>query len=141
MSIFVRLWGVRGSIPTPGHRTSRYGGNTPCVEVRVGDTRFICDGGTGIRGLGSELMKTVHETPVRVHMLFSHAHWDHIQGFPFFQPAYVPTTRVTVYGAREGDAYQTGPTCFAPCPSGRAALRYRKAARPLRRRPSYVELR
>ena len=103
MSLFVRFWGVRGSIPTPGHHTARYGGNTPCVEVRVGEHRFICDGGTGIRGLGSTLMSGGDGSPVNVHLLFSHAHWDHIQGFPFFAPAYVPSTRVTVYGPREGD--------------------------------------
>jgi phosphoribosyl 1,2-cyclic phosphodiesterase len=103
MSFFVRFWGVRGSIPTPGHRTSRYGGNTPCVEIRVNGTRFICDGGTGIRGLGTQLMQESRGAPISLHMLFSHAHWDHIQGFPFFGPAYVPTTRITVYGARDGD--------------------------------------
>lgn len=102
MSFFVRFWGVRGSIPTPGHRTSRYGGNTPCVEVRVNDSRFVCDGGTGIRGLGSQLLKEPAGAS-SLHMLFSHAHWDHIQGFPFFAPAYVPTNKMTVYGAREGD--------------------------------------
>ena len=103
MSFFVRFWGVRGSIPTPGHRTARYGGNTPCVEVRINGTRFICDGGTGIRGLGSQLLEQANGAPISLHLLFSHAHWDHIQGFPFFGPAYVPSTRITVYGAREGD--------------------------------------
>ena len=103
MSFFVRFWGVRGSIPTPGHHTARYGGNTPCVEVRVNGTRFICDGGTGIRGLGKQLLQQAQGAPISLHLLFSHAHWDHIQGFPFFGPAYVPTTRITVYGAREGD--------------------------------------
>lgn len=103
MSFYVKFWGVRGSIPTPGPSTSRYGGNTPCVEVRVRDTRFVCDGGTGIRGLGEQLLHEAKGQPISLHLLLSHAHWDHIQGFPFFAPIYRPNTELTVYGAREGD--------------------------------------
>ena len=82
----VTFWGTRGSIPAPGPGTIRYGGNTSCVEVR-GDngTLVICDSGTGIRELGLHLMAT--SNPVRGHLLFSHTHWDHIEGWPFFNPA------------------------------------------------------
>lgn len=103
MSFFVKFWGVRGSIPTPGLGTARYGGNTPCVEVRINGTRFVCDGGTGIRSLGEQLLEEAGQDAISLHLLLSHAHWDHIQGFPFFAPVYRPNTRLTVYGAREGD--------------------------------------
>src|SRR5262245_66106638 len=96
MSAFVRFWGTRGSIPTPGHATKRYGGNTSCVEIRIDDTLFICDGGTGLRELGLQLLGR-GKTGVVAHMFFSHMHWDHIQGFPFFVPAYAPANRIQVY--------------------------------------------
>jgi len=101
--MFVKFWGVRGSIPTPGHRTHRYGGNTPCVEIRSGDTLLILDGGTGLRELGTDLHRRFRNEPLTLHLLFSHPHWDHIQGFPFFTPAYAPTTTLYVYGAAKGD--------------------------------------
>src|SRR5919199_910712 len=82
----VTFWGTRGSIPTPGRATVRYGGNTSCLEVRSDDgTLLICDSGTGIRELGLQLVAS--REPVRAHLLFSHTHWDHIQGWPFFSPA------------------------------------------------------
>ncbi len=97
----VRFWGTRGSIPSPGPRTLRYGGNCACVEVRTdGGELFIIDAGTGIRELGLELLKS---PPVNAHLLLSHTHWDHISGFPFFPPAFVPGNRVTVYAARNID--------------------------------------
>lgn len=97
----VRFWGTRGSIPSPGPRTLRYGGNCSCVEVRTdGGELFIIDAGTGIRELGLELLKS---PPVDAHLLLSHTHWDHISGFPFFPPAFVPGNRVTVYAARNID--------------------------------------
>ncbi|HEY2801764.1 MAG TPA: response regulator, partial [Chthoniobacterales bacterium] len=86
----IRFWGVRGSIPSPGKETSGYGGNTSCVEVRVGDQIIILDAGSGIRRLGQSLMKEVNEHGLSVTMLITHTHWDHIQGFPFFVPAYHP---------------------------------------------------
>ncbi|MBD2120783.1 MBL fold metallo-hydrolase [Trichocoleus sp. FACHB-262] len=92
----VQFWGVRGSIPAPGAETVRYGGNTSCVEMRVGGKRLIFDGGTGLRVLGRELLK---EMPVEAYMLFTHSHWDHIQGFPFFTPAFVPGNCFHIYGA------------------------------------------
>jgi phosphoribosyl 1,2-cyclic phosphodiesterase len=100
MNFLVRFWGTRGSIPTPGHTTRRYGGNTSCVEVRVDDALFICDGGTGLRELGMHL---VHQgsAPIEAHMFFSHMHWDHIQGFPFFVPAYSEKNQLHVYEVGE----------------------------------------
>ena len=77
----IKMWGVRGSIPTPGPGTVEFGGNTSCYEVRAGDTLIILDGGTGLRLLGQELLK---QMPFEAWMFFSHVHWDHIQGFPFF---------------------------------------------------------
>ena len=103
MAFFVKFWGVRGSIPTPGFQTARYGGNTSCVELRVDGELLICDGGTGLRELGLDLMK--RRLPQIVgHMFFSHAHWDHIQGFPFFLPAYQPTSTFRVYDAVKTNA-------------------------------------
>ena len=103
MGFFVRFWGVRGSIPTPGKAAHRYGGNTSCVEVRVDDTLFICDGGTGLRELGSDLLERAKGKPLTAHFLFSHMHWDHIQGFPFFTPVYIPANTFYIYGAHTGD--------------------------------------
>jgi len=92
----VHFWGVRGSIPCPGPNTVRYGGNTPCVEMRVGGRRLIFDGGTGLRVLGQALLS---QMPVEAYMFFTHSHWDHIQGFPFFVPAFVKGNRFEIYGA------------------------------------------
>lgn len=83
----VRVWGARGSIPAPGPEMNRYGGNTSCVEVNVGDEVIILDSGTGIRPLGADLIR---RDVRRGTILLSHTHWDHIQGFPFFAPAFDP---------------------------------------------------
>ena len=91
------FWGVRGSIPVPGPATATIGGNTSCVEVRCGESILVFDGGTGLRGLGNQLLK---QMPVTVHLFFSHVHWDHIQGFPFFAPAFVPGNTIHMYGGR-----------------------------------------
>ncbi|WP_050726586.1 MBL fold metallo-hydrolase [Vulgatibacter incomptus] len=99
----MKFWGTRGSIPTPGPTTHRYGGNTACLEVRAGDALFICDGGTGLRELGLDLIRRHQGTPIVGHMLFSHPHWDHIQGFPFFTPAYQPENVFHIYGTPKGD--------------------------------------
>ncbi len=93
----IHFWGVRGSIATPGHGTVRYGGNTPCVEMRCHGKRLIFDGGTGIRGLGQHLMG---EMPVEASIFFTHTHWDHIQGFPFFTPAFISDNKFNIYGKR-----------------------------------------
>lgn len=101
----VRFWGVRGSIPTPGAATLRYGGNTACVEVRTGGQIIILDAGTGIAPLGASLMQEFGEQAFAVTILISHTHWDHIQGFPFFEPAYHSRNQVHIIGykgAREG---------------------------------------
>ncbi len=90
----IKFWGVRGSIPCPGSETVRYGGNTSCVEMQVGRERLIFDGGTGLRLLGQSLMA---ESPVKAHLFFSHSHWDHIQGFPFFIPAFIRGNTFKIY--------------------------------------------
>jgi phosphoribosyl 1,2-cyclic phosphodiesterase/CheY-like chemotaxis protein len=94
----VRFWGVRGSIATPGPDTVKYGGNTTCVELRADGQLIILDAGTGIRQLGRRLMSEFRGDPINAHVLISHTHWDHIQGFPFFIPAYDPRNSVTVLG-------------------------------------------
>ena len=97
----VTLWGVRGSIPCPGPATVRYGGNTLCLEFRYGPSRrlIIVDAGSGIRSLGVSLMKTdFPKGPIEAKILFSHTHWDHIMGFPFFTPVFLPTTQLEIYG-------------------------------------------
>jgi len=97
----VKFWGVRGSIPTPGKSTIKYGGNTSCVEVRHEDKLFILDAGSGIRELGLELLKS--KSPVAASIFISHMHWDHIQGIPFFTPAYIPGNNFIFHGAQEPD--------------------------------------
>jgi phosphoribosyl 1,2-cyclic phosphodiesterase len=96
----VRFWGVRGSIPCPGFHTVRYGGNTPCVEVQAGNHKFIFDGGTGLRVLGQALLPHL---PIEAHIFFSHTHWDHIQGVPFFAPAFIAGNHFHIYGTRASD--------------------------------------
>ena len=97
----VRFWGVRGSIPSPGPSTQKYGGNTACIELRVGpDNRLvIIDAGSGIRSLGNSLMATdLPKGPIKADIFLSHTHWDHIMGYPFFTPIYIPGTRLKVHG-------------------------------------------
>ncbi|HXX95408.1 MAG TPA: MBL fold metallo-hydrolase [Planctomycetota bacterium] len=94
----IKFWGVRGSIPCPGSATSRFGGNTSCLQVLGGQEIVILDAGTGIRELGQQL--TAAKKPVRIHMLLTHTHWDHIQGFPFFTPIYFPGNELFIYGPR-----------------------------------------
>lgn len=94
----VRFWGTRGSIATPGPGTVRFGGNTSCVEVTTdAGACFILDCGTGARALGAALMART-AGPITATVLLSHTHWDHIQGFPFFVPLFVPGNRVSVCG-------------------------------------------
>ena len=93
----IRFWGTRGSVPSPGPNTARFGGNTSCVEVRADDgTIVVIDCGTGARDLGSRLVAE-GGTELGIHLLISHTHWDHIHGFPFFEPAYVPGCSVDIY--------------------------------------------
>ena len=91
----ITFWGVRGSIPAPGPQTVGVGGNTSCVEVRAGKSLVVFDAGTGLRLLGKKLLK---EMPFTAHLFFSHVHWDHIQGFPFFDPAFVAGNVIHLYG-------------------------------------------
>jgi phosphoribosyl 1,2-cyclic phosphodiesterase len=97
-SIKIKFWGTRGSIPTPGKYFIKYGGNTPCVEMRCGNTILIFDAGSGMRELGASLIHEFAGRPNEYHILISHTHWDHIQGFPFFSMAYLPGNKVKFYG-------------------------------------------
>ena len=103
MGIYVTFWGVRGSIPTPGHATQRYGGNTACIEVLAGEELFILDGGSGLRSLGQDIVHRQGHPSIKAHLLFSHSHWDHIQGFPFFIPAYSGDSVMKIYGTNADD--------------------------------------
>jgi phosphoribosyl 1,2-cyclic phosphodiesterase/ActR/RegA family two-component response regulator len=94
----IRLWGVRGSIPVPGKGTVRYGGNTSCVEVRADGEIIILDAGSGIRLLGLALDKEFESRSMKLTLLISHTHWDHIQGLPFFLPAYNQKNLIRVLG-------------------------------------------
>jgi len=108
----IRFWGVRGSIASPGPKTARVGGNTSCVEVECGGERFILDAGTGLRQLGDSLLanraasnrdgRCVDVESMKATLLLSHVHWDHIQGLPFFAPAYLPDVELTIVGAKNG---------------------------------------
>jgi phosphoribosyl 1,2-cyclic phosphodiesterase/FixJ family two-component response regulator len=101
----LKFWGVRGSIPTPGPGTVRYGGNTSCVEVRADGQIIILDAGTGVRLLGQQLAAEFNSQPLQLTLLLSHTHWDHIQGLPFFGPFYKPQNHLHILGyegARHG---------------------------------------
>ena len=102
----VRFWGVRGSLPVPGAKTERYGGNTSCVEVRsAAGTRVVVDAGTGIRKLGKELAADAEAGRSEVHLLISHTHWDHIQGLPYFGPLYQRGNKLSVYARKRDDLH------------------------------------
>lgn len=96
----IRFWGVRGSVAVPGPETVRYGGNTACVEARWGRDIIILDAGTGIRELGKSLLREFPRRPRRLSILITHTHWDHIQGFPFFAPAYLARQQIRILGWR-----------------------------------------
>ncbi len=132
----VRFWGVCGSVPSPGPATARYGGNTPCVELRAGNRVLIADAGTGIRALGDALVAERAGAPVEAHLFIGHTHWDHIQGLPFFAPLYRAESLITLYGVpgatkpfRDVIAAQMASAYFPVRPEDLAA------------RPTYVELR
>jgi phosphoribosyl 1,2-cyclic phosphodiesterase len=101
----ITFWGVRGSIPSPGPATVRYGGNTSCVAARLGNGELVVlDCGTGARNLGLQLLGgPFGQGQGRATFLLSHAHWDHIQGFPFFGPFYVAGNAFTIYGGDRGE--------------------------------------
>lgn len=98
MATHIKFWGVRGSIPSPGAGTVRYGGNTACIEVRRGHDLIILDAGTGLRQLGRSLLKEFKRGPLNLSLLLSHTHWDHIQGLPFFAPIYESRCRLRILG-------------------------------------------
>jgi phosphoribosyl 1,2-cyclic phosphodiesterase len=113
---YLRCWGTRGSIPSPGPDTVRHGGNTTCVEISDGETRLIFDAGSGIRPLGVDVFE---KGPNQIHIFLTHFHWDHIQGFPFFTPLYDPDDTIHVIGPKQRDigvqnlfAGQMGPIYF-----------------------------
>jgi phosphoribosyl 1,2-cyclic phosphodiesterase len=95
-------WGTRGSIPSPGPATARFGGNTPCLEIRTRDDRcYIFDAGTGVRALGDRLDGEPGATDAD--LFVTHFHWDHIQGLPFFKPLHSPDAVIRIHGAKQGD--------------------------------------
>lgn len=101
MSLSLTFWGTRGSIPCPGPHTVRYGGNTPCVELRTGEGwLIILDAGTGIRELGRSLLARADGAAVEGDIFLTHAHWDHIQGIPFFAPLFRKGNHFTIWGSK-----------------------------------------
>ncbi|MBM9616109.1 MBL fold metallo-hydrolase [Desulfobulbus rhabdoformis] len=99
--IKVKFWGVRGSIPCPGPKTMKYGGNTACIELRFPEVNrhIIIDAGSGIRELASYMLAhDLPNGPISTEIYLSHTHWDHIMGFPFFVPAYIPGSQIKVFG-------------------------------------------
>ena len=125
-AVTLRCWGTRGSIPSPGPQTARYGGNTTCFEVRHGEHRLIFDAGSGIRLLGLDLFES---GGVYRHIFLTHFHWDHIQGFPFFSPLYRPDVELKIVGPKQNNidvrslfAGQMGPIYF-PVPFSAVAAK------------------
>ncbi len=98
--MIARIWGTRGSYPVAQAEMMRYGGNTACVEVRVGETCIVLDAGTGLRLLGNAMAQSDAPPPERIHLLITHTHWDHIIGFPFFEPIYDSRVSISIYGLR-----------------------------------------
>jgi phosphoribosyl 1,2-cyclic phosphodiesterase len=104
VSLRIQFWGTRGSIPSPGPTTVRYGGNTPCVEVRTSSGWLIVlDAGTGIRELGRSLLQRAKGAPISGDIFLTHAHWDHIQGIPFFGPMFQRGNHFTIWGSKSLD--------------------------------------
>ncbi|MGA1844219.1 MAG: response regulator [bacterium] len=105
ISISMKFWGTRGTLPVTGQRSIKYGGNTPCVTLQFSQNRwFVFDSGTGIREFSNLLMKSGHSR-IKVNIFISHPHWDHINAFPFFAPLFVPGNEITVLGPYQSDDY------------------------------------
>src|SRR5438552_3668839 len=101
MTLHLRFWGTRGSIPAPGPDTVRYGGNTPCIEVRTATGWLIVlDAGTGMRELGRSLVASANGNGIAGDIFLTHAHWDHIQGIPFFAPIFQQGNHFTIWGSK-----------------------------------------
>jgi phosphoribosyl 1,2-cyclic phosphodiesterase len=101
--MIIRCWGSRGSLPVSGGEYLRYGGDTTCFEIRTDDDQIIIiDAGTGIRRLGNKLLE---EGRFEYNLFFTHSHWDHILGFPFFKPIYLPNTKIFIAGCPFSDKY------------------------------------
>jgi phosphoribosyl 1,2-cyclic phosphodiesterase len=100
-AVRVVCWGTRGSLPSPGPKTARFGGNTSCVEIRAGGgPRLIFDAGTGIVGLGRQLTRAAQ--PLELELFLTHFHWDHIHGLPLFGPLHNPAARIRIHAERQG---------------------------------------
>jgi phosphoribosyl 1,2-cyclic phosphodiesterase len=129
MALDIEFWGVRGSIACPSPNHVRFGGNTSCVEVTAGDVRIILDAGTGLRELGNRFLR---DDARHAWLLLTHTHWDHINGFPFFKPAYVPDRHFEIMaghleagGVRNVLSGQmAGPTFPVPLETMRARLEF-----------------
>jgi phosphoribosyl 1,2-cyclic phosphodiesterase len=124
----VRFWGVRGSIACPGAATLRYGGNTSCVEIRCGERLLVFDGGTGLRPLGEQLMKDGR--PLEIDLFYTHSHFDHILGLPFFAPCYDAKSRIRIWSGHlkpplsiEAVLRKMMAAPFFPIPLGKFAAR------------------
>jgi phosphoribosyl 1,2-cyclic phosphodiesterase len=124
----VRFWGARGSMPTPSTKNARMGGNTTCVQIKISDDELlVLDGGSGIHLLGREIMQRP-QPPRHIHVFFTHFHWDHIQGMPFFEPLYSKHHSITLYSAHTPEVLQavlTGQMLppYFPVPWNEAAAR------------------
>jgi len=99
----VVFWGTRGSIPVSGPKYVEFGGNTPCLQIKLASTTdtMIIDSGSGIRELGLQLARTADLHSRAIHLFLTHAHWDHIQGFPFFVPSYIPNFSLDIYCTKD----------------------------------------
>ncbi len=121
--MIVKFWGTRGSIPTSGPNFMEFGGNTPCLSIRLKSTdeMIIFDAGTGIRELGMDILKSNPDCKT-LHLFLTHAHWDHIQGFPFFGPAYHPDYKVNVYCTKTAEEFLAGQMAPPYFPVGLEAM-------------------
>jgi phosphoribosyl 1,2-cyclic phosphodiesterase len=107
--MLIKFWGVHGSLPRPGPSTLKFGGNTACVEIRCGNLLLILDAGSGIRELGEDLLircrdKNGNRQKIVAHIFFSHLHWDHVQGFPFFAPLFTDGNEFYLYSGKNLNA-------------------------------------